>query len=87
MTNIDDRIELLERQLAERITERVRPALFRLYASVGLAIIGAIGFVSWDIVADIKSEIKSEVTDAIDAEIGAKRTEITERVTELGRDH
>ena len=83
MTNIDDdRIELLERQLAERITERVRPALFRLYASVGLSVIGAIGFVSWDIVSDIKSEIKSEVTDAIDKEIGAKRTEIMERVTE-----
>ncbi|GEM_PF-1513080 len=83
MTNIeDDRIELLERQLAERITERVRPALFRLYASVGVAVIGALGFVSWDIIADIKSEIKSEVTDAIDKEIGVKRIEILEQVTE-----
>ena len=87
MTNPDDdRLELLERQLAERITQRVRPALFRLYATVGVAVISVIGFVSWDIVADIKSdiksEIKSEVTDTIDKEIGAKRTEILERVTE-----
>ncbi|MEH6473252.1 MAG: hypothetical protein V7752_18610 [Halopseudomonas sp.] len=78
----EDRLELLERQLADRITARVRPALFRLYATVGVAVIGAVGFVSWDIVEDIKSEIKTEVTDVIDKEIGAKRTEIVERVTE-----
>ncbi|EGW54422.1 hypothetical protein [Candidatus Endoriftia persephonae] len=78
----DDRIELLERQLAERVTERVRSALFRLYATVGLAVIGALGFVSWDIVSDIKSEIKSEIADSIDKEIKAKRAEITERVAE-----
>jgi uncharacterized phage infection (PIP) family protein YhgE len=78
----DDRLELLERQLAERVTERVRPALFRLYATVGVAVIGALGFVSWDIVSDIKSEIKSEITDVIDQEIESKRAEINERVTE-----
>ena len=51
MTNPDDdRLELLERQLAERITQRVRPALFRLYATVGVAVISVIGFVSWDAV-------------------------------------
>ena len=83
MTDLhDDRLELLERQLAERVTQRVRPALFRLYATVGVAVIGALGFVSWDIVSDIKSEIKSEITDAIDEEVNAKRTEIAERVTE-----
>ncbi len=78
----DDRLELLERQLAERVTERVRPALFRLYASVGVAVIGALGFVSWDIVEDIKSEIKSDITAEIDRDIQSKRTEIAERVTE-----
>jgi uncharacterized phage infection (PIP) family protein YhgE len=61
--------------------------LFKLYATVGLAVIGALGFVSWDIVTDIKSEIKSEikaeVTDAIDKEISAKRSEIRERVIEI----
>jgi uncharacterized phage infection (PIP) family protein YhgE len=78
----DDKLELLERQLAERVTERVRPALFRLYATVGVAVISALGFVSWDIVSDIKSEIKTEITDAIDQEIESKRAEINERVTE-----
>lgn len=83
MTELDDdRLELLERQLAERVTKRVRPALFRLYATVGAAVIGALSFVGWDIVTDIKSEIKSEITDAIGQEIEAKRTEINERVAE-----
>jgi uncharacterized phage infection (PIP) family protein YhgE len=83
MTDLDDdRLELLERQLAERVTERVRPALFRLYATVGLAVIGALGFVGWDLVSDIKAEIKTEITDSIDEEVTAKRSEIAERVTE-----
>ncbi len=83
MTDLDgDRLELIERQLADRVTTRVRSALFRLYASVGVAVIGVLGFVSWDVVSDIKSEVKSEITKTIDQEIEAKRAEITERVTE-----
>lgn len=83
MTDLDgDKLELIERQLAERVTERVRSALFRLYATVGVAVISVLGFLSWDIVSDIKFEIKSEITEAIDKEIEAKRAEITERVTE-----
>lgn len=80
MTELDDdRLELLERQLADRVTERVRPALFRLYASVGVAVIGALGFVSWDLVDDIKSEIKSEISDSVEA----KREEINQQVVEV----
>ncbi len=79
MAEIDDnRIELIERQIAEKVTERVRSALFRLYATVGLAVIAVLGFVSWDIVSEIKAEIKSEIAD----EIASKRAEIAERVTE-----
>ncbi|SMF17332.1 hypothetical protein SAMN02745866_01135 [Alteromonadaceae bacterium Bs31] len=74
----DEKLELMERQLAERVSERVRSSLFKLYASVGVAVIGVIGFVNWDIVADIKAEIKQE----IDGDIAAKRAEIAERVTE-----
>jgi archaellum component FlaC len=83
MTELDeDKIELLERQLAERVTERVRPALFKLYATLGAAVIGVLGFVGWDVVTDIKAEIKSDIINEIDAEIGAKRQEILERTTE-----
>jgi hypothetical protein len=74
----DDRLELIERQLADRVTERVRSSLFRLYASVGVAVITVIGFVSWDIVGDIKSGI----IEAIDKDIETQRAEIAERVTE-----
>lgn len=83
MTDLnDDKLELIERQLAERVTERVRSSLFRLYAAVGVAVIGVLGLLSWDIVSDIKLEIKSEIMQAIDKEIEAKRAEISERVTE-----
>ncbi len=83
MTELDDdKIELLERQLAERVTERVRPALFKLYAALGTAVIGVLGLVGWDVVTDIKTEIKSDIINEIDAEIGAKRQEILERTTE-----
>jgi archaellum component FlaC len=49
---------------------------------VGVAVVGVLGFVGWDIVSDIKLEIKSEITDAIDEEIAAKRAEITDQATE-----
>jgi hypothetical protein len=77
-----DRIELIERQIAEKVTERVRSALFRLYATVGVAVVAVLGFVSWDVVSDIKAEIKSEITDSIADEIASKRAEIAERVIE-----
>jgi hypothetical protein len=44
-----DKLELIERQLTERVTERVRSALFRLYAAVGVAVISVLGFLSCDI--------------------------------------
>lgn len=79
MNDLDkDRIELLERQLADRVTERVRPALFRLYAAVGLTVISVLGFVGWDIVTDIKASI----TRNIETEIKEKRTEIIRQMTE-----
>lgn len=78
----DDKLELIERQLAEKVTERVRKALFKLYATAGVAVISVIGFVSWDIATDIKTEIKDDIMTAINREIEAKRVEITERVTE-----
>ncbi len=44
-----DRIELLERRLADRVAERVRPALFKLYAVVGSTVIGVVGLFGWNI--------------------------------------
>lgn len=64
--------------MADRVTERLRSSLFRLYAIVGVAVISVIGFVSWDIVSDIKSEI----TAGIHNDIHDKRDEIDNWVTE-----
>ncbi len=84
MTEIEDNrwIELIERQIAEKVTERVRSALFRLYATAGVAVITVLGFVSWDIVSEIKAEIKSDITNSIADEVASKRMEIAEQVTE-----
>lgn len=83
-----DRLELLERQLSEKVSERVRTSLFKLYASVGVAVIFVIGFVSWDIVGDIKQELKAEFIAEIEADINSKRERIQElliRADLLGR--
>ena len=77
-----DRLELLERQLADRVTERIRPALFRLYATVGAAVIAVLGFVGWDIVTDIKTEAIYQVTRDLDAEIKPQRDEINRLLVE-----
>lgn len=82
----DDQLELLERRLSENVAERVRPALFRLYAVMGATVIAILGFVGWDIVSDIKSEIKAEIRTEIEesivADIKQKRTEIIELIAE-----
>lgn len=82
----DDEIELLERRLSEKVTERVRPALFRVYATIGAAVIATLGALGWDIVSDIKSEIKQEIRQEIDdsiiADIEKKRTEIIGLIAE-----
>ncbi len=82
----DDQLELIERRLAESVSARVRPALFRVYAAMGTAVIAVLGFVGWDIVADIKAEIKQEIKQEIEgsliAEIKEKRQKINELVVE-----
>lgn len=71
-----DKLELLERQLADRITERIRPSLFRLYATVGGAVIAVLGFVGWDVVTDIKKDAVSQITRDLDQEVEPKVKEI-----------
>ncbi len=82
----EDKLELLERQLSDKVTARVRPALFRVYATIGTTVIATLGFVSWDIVSDIKAEIKAEIRAEIDesivADIKEKRKEIEGLIVE-----
>ncbi len=74
----DERMELLERQLAERVTRRVRSQLFVLYATAGSAVIFMLGIVGWNMF----SEIRKNITDGIAREIKEKQIEIVEQVTE-----
>jgi len=74
----DDRVELLERQLAEKVTKRVRSQLFKLYATAGAAVIFVLGFLGWNVL----SEIKTGIIEGIEKGIKDKRTEIVEQVTE-----
>jgi hypothetical protein len=80
MQEIDpDTLELLERQLAERITERVRPALFKFYATVGAAVLGALGLFGWNVISDAPDQVANKIAASIEARI-SDATEQTYRV-------
>lgn len=49
-----DDLELRERRLADRVTERVRPALFRTYAIAGGAVAAVLAYVGLDVLADAR---------------------------------
>jgi len=74
----DDRVELLERQLAERVTIRVRSQLFRLYATAGSAVIFVLGIVGWNMLSGIKTEIATGIKN----EIKEEQTEIVQQAIE-----
>jgi uncharacterized protein YoxC len=73
-----DRIELLERRLADRVAERVRPALFKLYAVIGTTAISVAGLFGWNIFQNLESNIKED----IGKEIKPTQTEITKQLLE-----
>jgi flagellar biosynthesis chaperone FliJ len=65
-------LELLERQLADRVTERVRPALFKLYAVTGGAVIAVLGYLGFNLL----DEIKSRAHDIVDAALKEVQAEV-----------
>lgn len=82
----EDQLELIERRLSEKVSERVRPALFRVYAAIGAAVMTVLGLVGWDMLSDIKTEIKQEIKSEIEgsivSDIKEKRKEISDLVAE-----
>ena len=76
----EETLELLERRLADRVTERVRPALFRLYAVAGSAVITALGLFGWSIVADIKDRARSRAEQSVQQAISPLITTATEKI-------
>lgn len=75
-TSEEDKIELIERQIAEKVTSRVRAELFKLYAAIAFAVGAVLTYVGFD----IKSEIVNDTVEKIEKEIDGERSEI-ERLT------
>ena len=78
----EDRLELLERRLADRVTERVRSDLFSWYAAIGTAVITVCGILGVNVVLSIRTEIKSEIKQEFEQELQVKRDEVRELISE-----
>ena len=82
MPNLDES-ELLERRLADRIVDRVRPALFRYYAAAGTAVIAVLGLIGWNIIADLKDRARSVTEQAIKPVIDDANLRLSKHATEV----
>jgi hypothetical protein len=66
-------LELLEQRLADRVVERVRPALFKLYAVAGAAVIAVLGFLGFNLLDEASKSLQAKVdksTEAIAINLG-----------------
>ncbi len=59
-----DRLELLERRLAERVDARVRVSLFKFYGAIGAAVAVVLGYVGFNIVQQTMNGLRQEARDA-----------------------
>jgi hypothetical protein len=73
-----DRIELIERQIAESVTIRVRAELFKLYAAVGLAVATVIALLGLNVVLTIEDKL----VRTIEMNIVEKREKIDQQIVE-----
>src|SRR5215204_3711032 len=66
MADLDENtLELMERRLADQVVERVRPALFRLYAVAGSAVLTALGLFGWSLISDVKEHARTQATQSV----------------------
>jgi len=80
MPEIDEAtLELFERRLSDRLTERVRGSLFKLYAAVAVAVGATLGFVGFSIIDGIKQAAE----DSIDSKIQVITAKIDAAGTQL----
>lgn len=75
-------LELLERQLAEKITNRLRQDLFRFYAAIGTAVIATLGILGYDILSNVEGDIRVEILKSIDDDIKQDKEEISQLALE-----
>lgn len=79
-------LELIERRLSDRIVERVRPALFRQYAMIGLAIGTVLGYAGWDFVANTKREVKDYGRAAVDQQVEFMKKTVEQHIDSMKKD-
>ena len=74
MSQVDeDTLELIERRLADRVTERVRGRLFKFYGGIAAAVLAAMSYAGWDLVETTK-------TNALSIAEATSKTIIAEKV-------
>ena len=59
-----DRVELLERRLAERVDARVRISLFKFYGAIGAAVAIVLGYVGFNLVQQTMNSMRQEAKEA-----------------------
>jgi uncharacterized protein YoxC len=78
----EDRLELLERRLADRVTERVRSELLKFYAAMGATAISVLGLVGSNVFQNLESGIKENIKDNLEEEIKPTRIQINKQLAE-----
>lgn len=64
-----EKLELIERQLTETITEKVKDKLFKTYRNLGLVVGGIITFTGWGITQHIENVVVNDVRGTISGKI------------------
>ena len=69
----EDRLELLERRLADNVDSKVRQSLFKFYGAIGVVVIAVAGYAGFDFIQQTKDEVRSQAikaaTDMVAAEV------------------
>lgn len=74
-------LELLERRIAERVTEKARGQIFKYYAVVGTTVMGVLGLVGLNAI----EWVKSTATAKVDEQVKVLTRDVTEKSRELGK--
>ena len=72
-------LELLERRIADRVTEQARGRVFAYYAVIGTTVTAVLGLAGWNAIGWVERQASSEITRQIDA----KSAQVTEASAKL----
>lgn len=81
-------LELLERRIGERVTEKARGQIFKYYAVVGTTVMGVLGLVGVNAVEWVKTTASAKVDEQVKVltrDVTAKSQELTKQQAEMER--